>query len=67
MDGDRESVAEASVGGLRECSFKNARNSWGAISGCRLAGTQKRLSGSSAADAAPSELPLWDVLEDSSL
>lgn len=30
------------------CSLRNARNSAGAISGCKLAGTQKRWRGSSA-------------------
>ena len=45
-EGDPSDVSEPSEGDLA-CSFKKARNSAGAISGCRLAGTQKRWKGSS--------------------
>ena len=40
-EGDPSDISEPSEGDLA-CSFRKARNSAGAISGCRLAGTQKR-------------------------
>jgi hypothetical protein len=40
-EGDPSDDSEPSEGDLA-CSFRKARNSAGAISGCRLAGTQKR-------------------------
>jgi hypothetical protein len=43
---DGEALSDPSAGD-RACSLRKARNSAGAISGWRLAGTQKRWSGSS--------------------
>ena len=63
---ERLNVAEAEPSrGPRACSFKNILNSFGASSGCKCAGTQKRWNGSSASWLLPS--PLLLLVEASSV
>jgi hypothetical protein len=63
VDEDTEAGSEASTGD-RACSLRKARNSAGAISGWRLAGTQKRWRGSSAGLLGPSVAGARLLLED---